>query len=87
VASDLPTAAPCTSGAALSAQSDRRGAILNLAAIDASLREVAVHFASINPHLNSLRDRLDNHMVDHLMSGYAFVDALVERKIDLLALG
>ncbi|MEZ5890844.1 MAG: hypothetical protein R3D52_11800 [Xanthobacteraceae bacterium] len=87
MASELPTAAPCTSGAALSAQPDRRGAILNLAAIDASLREVAAHFASINPHLNSLRDRLDNHMVDHMMSGYAFVDALVERKIDLLALG
>jgi hypothetical protein len=87
VASDLPTAAPCTTGAALSAQPDRRGAILNLAAIDASLREVVVHFASIIPHLNSPRDRLDNHMVDHLMSGYAFIDTLVERKIDLLALG
>ncbi|MGA7455055.1 MAG: hypothetical protein WBW73_28685 [Rhodoplanes sp.] len=87
MASDLPTAAPCTSGAALSAQPDRRGAILNLGAIDASLREVATHFASINPHLNSPRDRLDNHMVDHMMSGYAFIDALVERKIDLLALG
>jgi hypothetical protein len=87
VASDPPTAAPRTSGAALSAQPDRRGAILNLGAIDASLREVAAHVVSINPHLNSPRDRLDNHMVDHLMSGYAFIDALVEQKVDLLALG
>jgi hypothetical protein len=61
--------------------------MLNLVAIDGSLREVVAHFACINRHLDSPRDRLDDHMVDHLLSGYAFIDALVERKVDLLALG
>jgi hypothetical protein len=86
VANEFPTAAPCT-GAALSAQLDRRGAILDLRAIDRSLREVAEHFASINRNLDSPRERLDDHMVDHMMSGYAFIDALIEHKVDLLAFG
>jgi hypothetical protein len=87
VASDLPGAVPCTSGAALSLQPDGRGFILDLGAIEASLRDVEAHFAHINPHLHSPRDQLDRQTVDHMMSGYAFIDELIERQIDLFSLG
>jgi hypothetical protein len=87
VASNLTGAVPCTSGAALSAQPARRGSVLDLAATEASLREVEAHFAHINPHLDSPRDRLDRGTVDYMMSGYAFIDELIEDKIDLFSLG
>jgi hypothetical protein len=65
----------------------RDGAILDLGAIENSLREVARLFADINPFLDTARDRLDPYAVDHLMSGYAFVDELVASKVDLFAYG
>lgn len=63
------------------------GVVLDLGAIEASLREVERQFADINPFLASARDRLDAHGVDHMMSGYAFVDELIASRINLFAYG
>lgn len=63
------------------------GTVLDLRAIEASLREVERQFANINPFLDSARDRLDAHAVDHMMSGYAFVDELIAAKINLFSYG
>lgn len=75
--SRTPCPAPPTGG----------GVVLNLGAIEASLRDVGRQFANINPFLDSARDRLDSHAVDHLMSGYAFVDELLASRINLFAYG
>lgn len=66
---------------------DRGGRVLDLGAIETSLREVERHFVNINPFLDSARDRLDAHAVDHMMSGYAFVDELIASKVNLFAYG
>ncbi len=87
VTSNLPGAVARPIGEASPLQSARGGLLLDLAAIEASLREVARHFAHINPHLESRRDPLDNAAVDHIMAGYAFIDELIERRIDLFSLG
>lgn len=84
---ELPGAVPCASGAEQSAQPERRGFILDLGAIEISLREVERHFADINPFLDSARDRLDHTAVDHMMTGYAFVDELIAHQVDLLSVG
>jgi hypothetical protein len=87
VHAELPGAVPCASGAEQSAQPERRGFILDLGAIETSLRDVERHFVHINPQLGSPRDRLDRHTIDHMMSGYAFVDELIAHQIDLLSVG
>lgn len=65
----------------------RGGIVLDLGAIETALREVERHFAHINPSLDSARDRLDASAVDHMMSGYGFVDELIASKIDLFSYG
>ncbi len=72
---------------ALSMSAGRGGVVLDLDAIEASLREAERQFADINPFLDSARDRLDACAVDHMMSGYAFVDELIASKIDLFSYG
>lgn len=65
----------------------RGGAILDLDAIEASLRQVERQFTQINPFLDDTRDHLDGNAVDYLLSGYAFVDELLAAQIDLFAYG
>ena len=64
-----------------------QGRIFDLAAIEASLRAVEARFRRINPHLDSPRDPLDRAAVDHMLKGYAFIDRLIDQKIDLFSLG
>ncbi|MEZ5785458.1 MAG: hypothetical protein R3D62_02990 [Xanthobacteraceae bacterium] len=66
---------------------ERGGIVLDLGAIEASLREVESHFVNINPFLDSARDRFDALAVDHMMSGYAFVDELIAARINLFSYG
>jgi hypothetical protein len=84
---ELQGVRPQTRGSVPAPQSDRGGHLLDLCAIEASLREVEMHFANINLHLKSPREQLDRHTVDHIMSGYAFIDELIDAKIDLFSLG
>jgi hypothetical protein len=63
----------------------RRGVVLNLGAIEASLRDVQAQFPRINAILKSPRDRMDDAIVENMLAGYAAVDDLLARKIDLFS--
>jgi hypothetical protein len=64
---------------------ERRGSILNLQAVEASLRDVQAQFPRINAILKSPRDRMDDAIVENMLAGYAFVDGLLGRKVDLFS--
>jgi hypothetical protein len=66
---------------------ERRGSILNLRVIEASLRDVQAQFPRINAILKSRRDSMDDAIVERMLLGYAFVDGLLARKVDLFSLG
>ena len=59
----------------------------DLLAISASLRRTQAHFDEINRRLQVPRDRLDSEVVDNLLEGYAYVDALIRKRVDLFAPG
>ncbi len=61
--------------------------VLNLDAIEASLRNVQAQFPQINKSLRSRRDSLDPGIVANMMAGYRFVDSLLARPLDLFAMG
>jgi len=63
------------------------GPHLDLQSIEASLRGVQNEFHWINQALNVPRERMDDEVVENLMSGYALVSQLLEAKVDLFALG
>jgi hypothetical protein len=73
--------------ATLSPQRDRQGTIFDLAAIEASLRAVAAHLAYTDQHVDSPSERLDCRAVDCMISGYAFIDELIQNKIDMFLIG
>jgi hypothetical protein len=59
----------------------------DLPAIAAALRRTQAHFDEINRTLRVRRDPLDTEVVENLVEGYAFVDTLLRRRIDLFAPG
>ena len=61
--------------------------LLDLQSIEASLRGVQSEFPRINQALNFPRERMDDEVVENLMSGYALVSQLLEANIELFALG
>ncbi len=63
------------------------GRVLDLAAIESSLRAVQRNFPQINRLLKAPRDRLDDEVVTNMLAGYAYVDYLVAAGIDLFAIG
>jgi hypothetical protein len=65
---------------------EQLGSILNLQAIEASLRDVQAQFPRINAILKSRRDSMDDAIVERMLLGYAFVDDLLTRKVDLFSL-
>ena len=60
---------------------------LNLEAIEKSLLEVQKEFPEINKKLKSKRDTMSDEVVINMMSGYHFVDRMLDEKIDLLSFG
>jgi hypothetical protein len=60
---------------------------IDLAAVEASLRDLQREFPRINEVLKIPRDRLDDEVVANLLAGYAYVDRAVAEGRDLLALG
>lgn len=62
-------------------------ALLNLPAIEASLRRVRREFDAINRRLSSQRDPMSDAVVENLLAGYRCVDVLVDRGIDVFAKG
>ena len=59
---------------------------LNLAAIEASLRQVQREFPKINQILQSRRDSMTDEVVDNMLAGYTFVDRAIRHNEDLLSL-
>jgi hypothetical protein len=70
-----------------SVQRPGAGASLNLDAIEASLQNLQARFPEINKLLRARRDSLDRNTVANMMAGYRFVDRLLARQVDLLAMG
>lgn len=58
---------------------------LDLCAIEASLRHLQHEFPRINTLLQSRRDALTDEIVEHLLTGYMFVDQALAEDIDLLS--
>ncbi len=59
----------------------------DLQSIEASLREVQHEFQRVNQGLHYPRDRMDDEVVENLVTGYALVNQLLQAGIDLFALG
>ncbi|MGB2682981.1 MAG: hypothetical protein WBE39_16910 [Candidatus Competibacter sp.] len=62
-------------------------ALLNLPAIETSLRRVQAEFESLNARLSGQRDPMSDAVVENLLAGYTFVDVLIEWDIDIFAKG
>jgi prophage maintenance system killer protein len=61
--------------------------VLDLEAIEATLRDLHSHFPEINKLLKSRRDTIDDGLIANMMTGYELVDNLVTRHLDLFAMG
>ncbi|MDG4602632.1 MAG: hypothetical protein P9C48_04265 [Defluviicoccus sp.] len=61
--------------------------VLDLDAIESSLRAVQRNFSEINRVINTPRDTLDDQVITNMMAGYRYVDALVADGVDLFAIG
>ena len=61
--------------------------VLNLDAIEASLRDLQAHFPHVNELLRSRRDTFEDGVVANMIAGYGFVDSLLAQGINLLAMG
>lgn len=59
----------------------------NIAGIEASLREVRTQWPLLHRELKLPQERIDDEVLDNLMSGYALVSQLLEAKIELFAFG
>jgi hypothetical protein len=60
---------------------------INLPVVEEALRRVGREFEPINAGLRAQRDPLDNHLIDNMMAGYAFIDTLVADGTDVFAMG
>jgi len=61
--------------------------LLNLSAVESSLRRVQGEFEGINQRLSWQRDPLSDAVIDNLLAGYTYVDVLVDWNIDVFAKG
>jgi hypothetical protein len=61
--------------------------LLNLPAIESSLRRVQNEFESINQRLSWQRDPMSDQVIENLLAGYLFVDVLIDWGIDVFAMG
>ena len=84
---DMSGAFPVKSGAKFTPQLDRRGTILDLKAIEASLREVQENFSCINSRLGDPREPFDRLALENMMFGYALIDGMIEHKVELFSFG
>jgi prophage maintenance system killer protein len=60
---------------------------VHLAAVEASLRGLQRDFERVVGDPATGRDPMDDHVVDNMLAGYAFVDALVADGVDVFAMG
>ena len=62
-------------------------AALDLETIATSLHRVQMEFDAINQQLSWQRDPMSDEVVENLLAGYAYVDALVDAGIDVFVMG
>jgi hypothetical protein len=67
--------------------SDGTPARIDLAAVKGSLRRVQRDFERINARLSFRREPLSSDVLENMLAGYAFVDALAAAPLDVFALG
>ncbi|WP_176085927.1 hypothetical protein [Martelella sp. HB161492] len=60
---------------------------LDLKKIEEKLRETQRRFDEINTHLTMRRDGMPDSVVERMMEGYCYVDALLVNRTDILRLG
>ncbi len=60
---------------------------VDLAAVEASLRRLQGEFDAINTRLSAHREPMSDQVVENMIAGYAFVDALQASDTDIFALG
>ncbi len=60
---------------------------IDLGAVEASLRRIQQNFERINARLSYRREPLSDHVLENMLAGYAFVDALVAAPLDVFAMG
>jgi hypothetical protein len=60
---------------------------LDLAAVERSLRRVQRDFLAINKRLKIQRDPMSDEIVARMMAGYAKIDDILARRLDLFAYG
>jgi hypothetical protein len=60
---------------------------IDLGAVEASLRRVQRNFERINARLSYRREPLSDPVVENMLAGYAFVDALAAAPLDVFAMG
>jgi hypothetical protein len=58
---------------------------LDLAAVERSLRRVQRDFLAINKRLKIQRDPMGDEIVARMMAGYAKIDDILTRRLDLFA--
>ena len=63
------------------------GLLLNLPAIEFSLRRVQREFETLNRHLSGQRDPMSDTVIENLLAGYTYVDILIDWGIDVFAMG
>lgn len=61
--------------------------MLNLPAIEASLRELQRKFPQINKELFDRRDPLDDEVIENMLQGYVLVNRLIRDGVDIFAMG
>ncbi len=61
--------------------------MLNLQAIESSLRKLQKVFPEINQSLFERRDALDDEVVRNMRAGYAMIDRLLAHRVDIFAMG
>src|SRR5262249_57770843 len=60
---------------------------IELDAVEASLRQIQQGFEAVTARLSAHREPMSDPVVENLLAGYGFVDALVAAGIDLFAMG
>src|SRR5262245_3418268 len=60
---------------------------IDLHAVESSLRSLQIHSNSAPWGASAARDPMDHRVVENMVAGYAFVDALVAARVDVLTPG
>jgi prophage maintenance system killer protein len=66
---------------------ERRQYLISLGAVAASLYELQLEFPKINKRLLDRRDELEDFVIANMLDGYAYINTVIENRLDLFAMG